>query len=142
MIATIVLPERVNMAITNLNQQKQEKVLRSIANELSFLYRTNCYNIYGDIVNYTFFDNFLNSFVVIKNNGKEVLYFFDESELENELDIERVNEFDNNLFEGLIQIKKQEKYIDRIDKLKFDIQFDIEKYFSNEFWKEFNKEGR
>lgn len=142
MIATIVLPERVNMAITSLNQQKQEKVLRSIANELSFLYRTNCYNIYGDIVNYTFFDNFLNSFVVIKNNGKEVLYFFDESELENELDIERVNEFDNNLFEGLIQIKKQEKYIDRIDKLKFDIQFDIEKYFSNEFWKEFNKEGR
>lgn len=142
MIATIVLPERVNMAITSLNQQKQEKVLRSIANELSFLYRANCYNIYNDIVNYTFFDNFLNSFVVTKNNGKEILYFFDERELENELDIEKVNEFGNNLFEGLIQIKKQEKYIDRIDKLKVDIQFDIEKYFSNEFWKEFNKEGR
>lgn len=139
MIATIVLPERVNMAITSLNQQKQEKVLRSIANELSFLYRANCYNIYNDIVNYTFFDNFLNSFVVTKNNGKEILYFFDERELENELDIEKVNEFDNNLFEGLIQIKKQEKYIDRIDKLKVDIQFDVEKYFSNEFWKEFSK---
>lgn len=139
MIATIVLPERVNMAITSLNQQKQEKVLRSIANELNFLYRANCYNIYSDIVNYTFFDNFLNSFVVTKNNGKEILYFFDERELENELDIEKVNEFDNNLFEGLIQIKKQEKYIDRIDKLKVDIQFDIEKYFSNEFWKEFGR---
>lgn len=135
MISTITLPQKVKTAIAGAKQQKRQKVLDLIGNKIKLLFRENSYSIYGDIINYTFFDNFYNSFMLVDNNGKEIKYFVDEEALDNGA---VTTEFENNLFEGQIEIKKQDDYIQRSDKLKVDIRIDLEEYLSDDFWKEFD----
>ena len=139
MISTIVLPEKVKTAIAGCKEQKRKKALELIENKIKLLFRDNSYSIYSDVINYTFFDNFYNSFMLVDNDGKEVKYFVDEEALDNGV---VTTEFENNLFEGQIEIKKQDDYIQRSDKLKVDIRIDLEEYLSDDFWKEFDKEGR
>ena len=136
MISTIVLPEKVKTAIAGCKEQKRKKALELIENKIKLLFRDNSYSIYSDVINYTFFDNFYNSFMLVDNDGKEVKYFVDEEALDNGV---VTTEFENNLFEGQIEIKKQDDYIQRSDKLKVDIRIDLEEYLSDDFWKEFDK---
>ena len=140
MMVTITLPERVQVAIAKTNQQKREKALKLIENKIIFLYRNNSYNIYSDVVGYTFFDNFLLSFVVMKNDGKEVEYFVDE-DLFTEYS-SYITENENDLFGNLLGIGKRDDYILRFDNLRVKTQVDLEEYLSNSFWKDFDKEGR
>ena len=135
MISTIVLPEKVKTAIAGCKEQKRKKALELIENKIKLLFRDNSYSIYSDVINYTFFDNFYNSFMLVDNDGKEVKYFVDEEALDNGV---VTTEFENNLFEGQIEIKKQDDYIQRSDKLKVDIRIDLEEYLSDDFWKEFD----
>ena len=139
MISTIVLPERVKVAIAGCKEPKRKKALGLIENKIKLLFRNNSYSIYSDVINYTFFDNFYNSFMLVDNDGKEIKYFVDEEALDNGV---VTTEFENNLFEGQIEIKKQDDYIQRSDKLKVDIRIDLEKYLSGDFWEDFIKEGR
>lgn len=135
MISTIILPQKVKTAIAGTKQQKRQKVLDLIGNKIKLLFRDNSYSIYSDVINYTFFDNFYNSFILVDNDGKEIKYFVDEEALDNGV---VTTEFENNLFEGQIEIKKQDNYIQRSDKLKVDIRIDLEEYLSDDFWKEFD----
>ena len=139
MISTIVLPERVKAAIAGSKDKKRKHALELIGNKIKLLFRDNSYSIYIDVINYTFFDNFYNSFMLVDNDGKEIKYFVDEEALDNGV---VTTEFKNNLFEGQIETKKQDDYIQRSDKLKVDIRIDLEEYLSDDFWKEFDKEGR
>ena len=136
MISTIVLPERVKVAIAGCKEPKRKKVLGLIESKIKLLFHDNSYSIYSDVINYTFFDNFYNSFMLVDNDGKEIKYFVDEEVLDSSV---VTTEFENNLFEGQIEIKKQDDYIRRSDKLKVDIRIDLEEYLSDDFWKEFNK---
>ena len=139
MISTIILPEKVKAAIAGSKEKKRKHALSLIENKIKLLFRDNSYSIYSDVINYTFFDNFYNSFMLVDNDGKEIKYFVDEEALDNGV---VTTEFENNLFEGQIEIKKQDDYIQRSDKLKVDIRIDLEEYLSDDFWKEFDKEGR
>ena len=139
MISTIVLPERVKAAIAGSKDKKRKHALELIGNKIKLLFRDNSYSIYIDVINYTFFDNFYSSFMLVDNDGKEIKYFVDEEALDNGV---VTTEFKNNLFEGQIETKKQDDYIQRSDKLKVDIRIDLEEYLSDDFWKEFDKEGR
>ena len=136
MILTIVLPDKVKTAISGCKEPKRKKVLGLIENKIKLLFRDNSYSIYSDVINYTFFDNFYNSFMLVDNDGKEIKYFVDEEALDNGV---VTTEFENNLFEGQIEIKKQDNYIQRSDKLKVDIRIDLEEYLSDDFWKEFDR---
>lgn len=139
MISTIALPENVKAAIAGCKELKRKRVLEIIENKIRFLFRTHSHSLYSDVINYTFFDNFYNSFTLVNNDGKEIKYFVDEEVLDNNV---VTTEFENNLFEGQIEIKKQDDYIQRSDKLKVDIRISFEQYLSDDFWKEFDKEGR
>lgn len=136
MILTIVLPDKVKTAISGCKEPKRKKVLGLIENKIKLLFRDNSYSIYSDVINYTFFDNFYNSFMLVDNDGKEIKYFVDEEALDNGV---VTTEFENNLFKGQIEIKKQDNYIQRSDKLKVDIRIDLEEYLSDDFWKEFDR---
>ena len=135
MISTIALPENVKAAIAGCKDPKRKKVLGLIENKIKLLFRDNSYSIYSDVINYTFFDNFYNSFMFVDNDGKEIKYFVDEEVLDNGV---VTTEFENNLFDGQIEIKKQDDYIQRSDKLKVDIRISLEEYLSDDFWKEFD----
>ena len=74
--------------------------------------------------------------MLVDNDGKEIKYFVDEEALDNGV---VTTEFENNLFKGQIEIKKQDNYIQRSDKLKVDIRIDLEEYLSDDFWKEFDR---
>ena len=139
MFGTFELPESVSAAIKKMDPLKKSRALDFISNKIRLLFIENSHNVYSDVINYTFFDNFYNSFMLVDNDGKEIKYFVDEEALDNSA---VTTEFENNLFGGQIEIKKQDDYIQRSDKLKVDIQIDLEEYLSDDFWKEFDKEGR
>ena len=136
MFVNFTMPTKVSAAIHGLKPFKRDKVLKILENKLRLLFTENSHNLYSDIHNYASFDVFLASFMVIDNNGDKLNYFYDEEALDNGV---AITEFENNLFEGQIEIKKQDDYIQRSDKLKVDIRIDLEEYLSDGFWKEFDR---
>lgn len=139
MFADFTLPERVSAAIHGLKPFKRDKVLKILENKLRLLFEEDSHNLYQDIHNYASFNDFLSSFMITDNNGDKLNYFYNEEALDNGV---ITTEFENNLFKGQIEIKKQDDYIKRSDELKVDIRIDLEEYLSDDFWKEFDKEGR
>lgn len=139
MFAKFKIPEKASAAIRGLKPYQQAKVLQLIEDKTKFLFQSNSHNLYPDIHNYISFDDFLSSIIIINADVYEINYFFDENMLSDSI-VEGLN-FENNLFDSLLKIKdiKQDDYIERTEKLKVDIFYDLEKYFLVEFWKEFNR---
>ena len=140
MFVKFKIPEKASAAIDGIKQpNKRAKVLQDIENKIRLLFTENSHNLYSDIHNYASFDDFLSSFIITNTDVHEINYFFDENMLSNSI-VEDLN-FENNLFDNLLKIKdiKQDDYIERTEELKVDIFYDLEKYFSVEFWKEFNR---
>ena len=91
MISVIVFPERVKKAIAGSESKKRKSVLGQIEDRIRLSFNVNSNNVYNDISNYTFFENFKNSFILMANDGKEASYFVDEEMLNSDTDV--VNEF-------------------------------------------------
>lgn len=139
MFVKFKIPEKASAAIRGLKPYQQVKVLQLIEDKTKFLFQSNSHNLYPDIHNYASFDDFLSSIIITNTDVHEINYFFDENMLSDGI-VEDLN-FENNLFDNLLKIKdiKQDDYIERTEELKVDIFYDLEKYFSVEFWKEFNR---
>lgn len=140
MFVNFQLPEKVTAAIKGLKPYKRDKILGIIAEKTNLLFIENSHNLYYDMQDYTSFDEILNSFIITKNDGENIEYFFEDIGLSNFYDNENTNN-ENNLFEGEIISPIQEN-IDRVAGLKITMQTDLKIYFSDKFWKIFDKEGR
>lgn len=140
MFVNFQLPEKVATAIKGLKPYKKEKILGIIAEKTNLLFIENSHNLYSDMQDYTSFDEIINSFIITKNDGENIEYFFEDIGLSNFYDNENTNN-ENNLFGGEIISPIQEN-IDKVAGLKITMQTDLEIYFSDKFWKVFDKEGR
>ena len=139
MFVKFQVPERASAAIHRLKPYQQARVLKNIEDKIRLLFIENSHNLYSDIHNYISFDDFFLSFLVIKKNVDEFSFFFDEELLSD--DIIKNIEIEDNLFNGSIKTKnmKQDDYIERTEMLKFNILYDLEKYFLADFWIEFKR---
>lgn len=135
MFVNFQLPEKVAAAIKGLKPYKRDKILGIIAEKTNLLFIENSHNLYYDMQDYTSFDTFIASFSILDNNGSELNLFYDEQIIDNDI---LNDKFENNLFGGEI-FTKQYDYIDKFDKLKIDVLSNIDKYFINQFWKDFDK---
>lgn len=146
MFVKFKIPEKASAAIRGLKPYQQAKVLKQIEDKIRLLFTENSHNVYSDINNYASFDGFLNSFVITKNDGDEVDWFYDEESLRETEDIKN-SEFENNLFSGVLETKPfiQDSYINKLTELDERNYNKIEDYFfdgKSEFWGNFGKEGR
>lgn len=146
MFGTFKLPESVSAAIKKMDPLKKSRALDFISNKIRLLFIENSHSLYSDINNYASFDGFLNSFIVTKNDGSEINWFYDEENLR-ETEAIKNSEFENNLFGGVLETKPfiRDSYINKLAELDERNYNKFEDYFSNktsEFWKNFKKEGR
>lgn len=146
MFVKFKIPEKASAAIHGLKPYQRAKVLKNIEDKIRLLFTENSHNLYSDIHNYISFDGFLNSFIVTKNDGNEIDWFYDEENLRETEDIKN-SEFENNLFSGILETKPfiQDSYINKLAELDERNYNKLEDYFSeskSEFWKDFGKEGR
>lgn len=146
MFVKFKIPEKASTAIHGLKPYQQAKVLKQIEDKIRLLFTENSHNVYSDIHNYASFDGFLNSFIVTKNDGDEINWFYDEENLREAEDIKN-SEFENNLFSGILETKPfmRDSHINKLTELDERNYNKFEDYFSNktsEFWKDFSKEGR
>lgn len=146
MFVKFKIPEKASTAIRGLKPYQQAKVLKLIEDKIRLLFIENSHNIYSDIHNYASFDGFLGSLAIIKNDGSDIVWFYDEEILRETEDIKN-SEFENNLFGGNIETKPliRDSYINKLMELDERNHNKFEDYFSNktsEFWKDFSKEGR
>jgi hypothetical protein len=129
-----------------LKPYQEAKVLKQIEDKLRLLFTENSHNLYSDIHNYASFDSFLNSFIVTKNDGDEINWFYDEENLRETEDIKN-SEFENNLFSGILETKPfvRDSHINRLAELDERNHNKLEDYFSDtksDFWKDFKREGK
>ena len=146
MFVKFQVPEMASAAIHRLKPYQQARVLKNIEDKIRLLFTENSHNLYSDIHNYTSFDGFLNSFAVTKNNGDEIDWFYDEENLRETEDIKN-SEFENNLFNGVLETKPfiRDTYINKLAELDEKLYNKLENYFfdkTGEFWKNFDKEGK
>lgn len=146
MINSFELPDNVKKALRGASAFKRAHALKLIEDKIRLLFTENSYNVYSDINNYTSFDNFLNSFIVVKNDGNKIDWFYDEENLR-EIDDIKNSEFENNLFSGTLETKPfvQDSHINKLTELDERNYSKLEDYFFNgdsEFWRNFEKEGR
>lgn len=146
MFVNFKIPEKASDAIRKLKPYQQAKILKSIENKIRLLFLENSYNVYSDIHNYTSFYSFLSSFYITKNDGYELQWFYNEDNLK-ELEDKTNSEFENNLFEGLLETKPyiRDSYINKLTELNERDDTSLDGYFSeptSDFWKNLSKEGR
>lgn len=139
MISVISLPEKISSAINKSSNEKRRDFLKKFEDIVKLLFYRNSLIVYNDVINHPLFDSFCNSFLLIGVTNKEIKYFVNEEIFNENVGIDK---FENNLFEGQIQTRKQEQYINRVNKLKADVRLDFEMYLEKDFWNEFDKEKK
>lgn len=144
MIEHIILPEKQSTSLAGMKQYKRERMLDKMVNKINSLFYEKSQKIYLDIYNRSSFASFLNSYAITRRDEKAIDFFYNEEELKDERINSRENNFEDYLFNGIIETKPvaQEEYIGRINRFVEDVRWGFNEYLSKDFWQDFKREDK